>query len=122
MLGRGDGDVLEFVGGGDGGIEEPKPERALKGGFEAVELVGDGAVLDEVEGLGCAQVAGDGEGTEGEAETGEEVQEGLGLVAWGLWRGVGGVRRGGVLAGDAGVAARGGRGEDGGHGKWQVSK
>lgn len=92
-------------------------------------MVCDGGVLDEVEGLGCAQVAGDGEGTEGEAETGEEVEEGLGLVAWGLGRGVGGVRRGGVLAGDAGVAARGGRGEDSGqwtvesgHGKWHMSK
>lgn len=127
MLGGGDGDLFEFVGRGDGGVEEAEFEGALEGGLEAAELVVDLGVLDEVEDVGCTEVAGDRQFAEGEADAGEVVEEGVGLVAWGLGREVGGVGRGGVVGGDAGVAARGVRGEDRGqwtvergHGKWQI--
>ncbi|MCW5777768.1 MAG: hypothetical protein KIS87_15130, partial [Phycisphaeraceae bacterium] len=75
MLG-GEGDLLEFVGGGDGGVEEAEFEGALEGLLEAIEFVFDVGIFDEVEEVGCAEVAGDGELSEGEAEAGEEVEEG----------------------------------------------
>ncbi|HRQ71968.1 MAG TPA: hypothetical protein PLU35_02955 [Phycisphaerales bacterium] len=70
------GDLLEFVGGRDGGVEEAQSEGALDEGFKAVEFVVDGRVLAELDEVGGAEVAGDGEGAHGEAEAGEEVEEG----------------------------------------------
>ncbi|MCZ7634305.1 MAG: hypothetical protein M5U20_12610 [Phycisphaerales bacterium] len=71
-----EGELLEFVHGGDGGVEESEFERAFQRGFEAVERVVNAGVFDEVEEVGRAEVAGDGEGANGEAEAGEEVEEG----------------------------------------------
>ncbi|MCW5775238.1 MAG: hypothetical protein KIS87_02155 [Phycisphaeraceae bacterium] len=57
----GEGEFLEFVGGGDGGVKETQPERALEDDFEAGEFVVDAGAFEEVEEVGCAEVAGDGE-------------------------------------------------------------